>query len=336
VLSGKAALALEAAASGQVNRAIMLADDGQSSESFFVDNQTSGTRFRFQGNQAITESTTAGVLFEVGFISNGSAEVSMEDRDTPAELRERFMEVFIDHDLGKVTLGQGSGAADGGTEMDLSGTSLINYASTTDIGASFVYLDDGTPGPTIGQTANNFDFEGRYDRLRYDTPLFGIATFAASFGTKADEDVAEIAARFTSELGGGGKIAAAVGASSHNLGGAEGDKQTLGGSISWLAASGFNLTGTVSTRENDADLDASFSYFKIGYKFGKHALAVDFALTKDLEEEGDEAKMAGLGYVFTPIEWAEFYGGSKIHSLDRDGTDFDDISFVTGGARLKF
>lgn len=72
------------------------------------------------------------------------------------------------------------------------------------------------------------------------------------------------------------------------------------------------------------------------HRSGIHALALDLALTEDLDMEGDEAEMVGVGYVATPIDWAEFYAGARIHSLDRSGADFNDISIVTGGARLKF
>jgi len=330
------ALALEAVTSGQVNRAIMYVDDGQDSESFFVDNENSNTRFRFVGSENITETLTGGLLFEVGLVSNGSSAVSMENRDTDFKLQERHMDLFTEGRLGKVSLGQGSGAADGIMEMDLSGTTLVNYSSTTDIGASFTFQEDGVAGPKIGDTAANFDFGGRYDRVRYDTPKFGIATFAVGVGTKGGNDTGEIAARFTSDLGGGGKIAAGIGYSSEDVGGAEGTEENTGGSISWLAANGINLTAAVANNKNDTDLDAKFSYFKIGYMFGMHALAVDFALNKDLDQEGDESGMAGIGYVTKPIDWAEFYLAAKVHSLERDGANFDNINIVTGGARFKF
>jgi hypothetical protein len=103
-----------------------------------------------------------------------------------------------------------------------------------------------------------------------------------------------------------------------------------------LSAGGFNLTGALSMRENDDGLDASFSYLKGGYKTGKHAVSIDYALGEDQAADGDESDMTGIGYVFKPTKWAEFYAGAKVHSLDRSGADFDDINIVTGGTRLKF
>jgi len=57
---------LQVELSGQVNRAIMHADDGIDSDLFNVDNDNSGTRFRFKGTQSINANTKAGVVFEVG------------------------------------------------------------------------------------------------------------------------------------------------------------------------------------------------------------------------------------------------------------------------------
>ena len=133
-----------------------------------------------------------------------------------------------------------------------------------------------------------------------------------------------------------GQIAAAIGFSSEDKGGVAGNEDTTGGSISWLFAGGFNITGALSMRENDDGLDAKFAYLKAGYKIRKHAVAIDYALGEDFDADGDESNMIGVGYVFKPITWAEFYAGAKVHTLDRPGADFDDISIVTDGTRLKF
>lgn len=336
LVSAGAVQAIEATTSGHVNRAIMFADDGENSETFFVDNETSNTRFRFVGKEAINDDVTAGVKFEVEWVSNNSSDVTMDNRDPGTELNERHMDAFVEGGFGKVSLGQGDGAANGGIEIDLSGTSIINYSGVDNLGTSLTFQDGGVAGPTIGATINNLDFESRYDRVRYDTPALGITTLSIATGTSGDGDAVDLAARFTSNLGAGDKIAAAIGFSTKDTGGAAGDQETTGGSISWLSAGGFNLTGALSMRENDDGLDASFSYLKGGYKTGKHAVSIDYALGEDQAADGDESDMIGIGYVFKPITWAEFYAGAKVHSLDRSGANFDDISIVTGGTRLKF
>jgi hypothetical protein len=109
----------------------------------------------------------------------------------------------------------------------------------------------------------------------------------------------------------------------------------MGGSISWLHPSGFNLTYAHTTREL-AGRDGKFDYFKAGYKFGQHAVSIDYALGKDQAASGDEATMYGIGYVFTPVAWAEIFALFKQHSLDRPGVSTDDIQFIMVGSRIKF
>lgn len=76
-----AAQAFEATVSGQVNRALMWADDGIVSETHHVDNDNSGTRFRFTGTAAdVMPGVKAGLLFEVEFQSNASNDVSQTNR----------------------------------------------------------------------------------------------------------------------------------------------------------------------------------------------------------------------------------------------------------------
>ena len=52
---------------GQVNRALMFADDGQRSKTFFVDGESSGTRFGIQGTSQVMPGLRAGARFEVEY-----------------------------------------------------------------------------------------------------------------------------------------------------------------------------------------------------------------------------------------------------------------------------
>jgi hypothetical protein len=51
---------------------------------------------------------------------------------------------------------------------------------------------------------------------------------------------------------------------------------------------------------------------------------------------GDEATVFGIGYVFTPIAWAEIFALYKRHSMDRPGASLEDIDFGMIGTRVKF
>lgn len=331
------AAALEAKISGHVNRLLMGVDDGTESKLFNADNINSQTRFRFTGTEELWSGLKAGILWEVGFTSNPSNALSFTNRSAAATLNERHVDAFLVGNWGKLSLGQGDGAANGGMEVDLSGTAVINYSSQTDIGAAFNFRNGATLGPTIGSTIDNLDFESRYDRLRYDTPMFGPVYVAASFGTKGNANVTELAGWYSSALG-GGKLAAALGWSRREAGGATGNEDTVGGSISWLAANGFNVTLAYANRENDNALDPKkkYGYVKLGYKAGLHAVSIDYGRGRDFGVSGRDSDVFGIGYVYTPKSWIELYAGAKQHRLDQPGTGFDDVSFLMAGTRIKF
>jgi hypothetical protein len=156
----------------------------------------------------------------------------------------------------------------------------------------------------------------------------------ASWGNKAT-DVVEFALRYSGKLEGLGTLAGALGYSKEDGAAGVMDDKTVGGSVSWLHGSGFNLTFTHTSRDL-AGRTGKFDYLKAGYKFGKHAASIDYGSGKDEAASGDEAKMYGIAYVFTPIAWAEIFALYKVHSLDRPGLGLDDITFFMVGSRIKF
>lgn len=312
--------------------------DGTQSRLFHADNVNSQTRFRFTGTHAFAPGLTAGINWEVGYTSNPPSGISMTGPSVDATFNERHAEVFLDSPWGKVSFGQGDGAANGGMEVDLSGTSVIQYSSITDVGGSFAFRQgSGAFGPTIAATNGNLDFESRYDRVRCDSPLFGPVSLSGSFGTKGGNDVYELALRANTSLG-GGKPAAALGWSREKRGGLARNEDTTGGSVSWLHDSGFNLTlaGGQSEDDNPAAPRKKFAYAKAGYITGKHAVSVDFGRGDDFAAAGDQADAYGIGYIYTAAKWLDLYAGAKQHKLERPGSDFDKITFVSAGMRLKF
>lgn len=332
-----ASQALEYKLSGQINRLLTQVDDGTQSHLFHADNVNSQTRFRFTGSHEVMPGLTAGINWEVGYTSNPSSGISMTTRSVDATFNERHAEAYLLGGWGKVSFGQGDGAANGGMEVDLSGTSVINYSSSTDIGGNFAFRQGAAFGPTIASTIGNLDFESRYDRVRYDSPALGPLTFSGSVGTKGNNDVYELAARADTPLA-GGKLAAALGWSREKKSGVAGNEDTVGGSVSWLAANGFNATLAVGQSEDDnpAQPKKKYGYGKLGYITGKHAVSIDYGRGEDFAVAGDEADSFGVGYVYSAAKWIEFYGGAKQHKLDRAGSNFDNVTFVTVGTRLKF
>jgi predicted porin len=333
---------LEVRLSGQVNRALMNVDDGHKSNAFFVDNGISSTRFRLSAAAPISPGLRAGAVFETEFQSNPSGDVNFATPDIAAEFAERHMDIFFEGGWGKMSLGQGDGAANGGTEVDLSGTSVAHWAGVQSIGESFEFKTSAGAGTgiAIGDAINNQDFESRYDRLRYDSPKFGGFSVAASWGTKdAGRDVRELALWYSGDMGALGRLAGALGWSNQQADVADPasvEDEVVGGSLSWLHGSGLNVTVSYSEREATADRDRTFMYAKVGYKFGRHAVAIDWGNGEDLAATDIESDMIGIGYVWNPVAWAELYAAAKRHSLDAPGTDTDDINIVMVGTRIRF
>jgi hypothetical protein len=279
-------------------------------------------------------------------------------------------------DLSGTGMANGIGVADLGGGINFRTTSTGGVAATAPFGF----------GTNINGTINQQDFESRYDRLMYVSPTFagfraqiswgqkgasgggGPATSTVAATTPAggtvtsavpvtqNADVKEASLWYGGKFGGFGELAAALGWSERGASSPGGKPdEIMGGSISWLHGSGINLTAAYTKRDQaisaaqDAagfSLESKFMYFKVGFKRGAHAIAVDYATGDDFSVAGDEAKMMGIGYVWNPVRWLELFAAYKVHQLDRPGSTngttitaastFDDIKIGTLGTRIRF
>jgi hypothetical protein len=359
VAFGTAAVAQAPAAAtvqvyGQVARTMLYADDGVQGKWFNVDNEASGTRFGITGTGQALPGLRAGFRIELDLQSNESQRVNFSPAGpindfsgttSNVGFNERHMDAWIEGAWGRINLGQGDGASNGATEADLSGTGMANGIGVADIGGGFVYRTaaGGFSPVNVNATINQQDFESRYDRLMYVTPTFGGFRAQASYGTKTNQDVKEISAWYGAKLGGLGEISAAAGWSEKDGTATLAKDEYIGASFSWLAGFGLNVTLSYSKRDTPVTLttqrDSTFLYGKVGYKFGQHAIAVDYAQGEDFAAIGDEAKMMGVGYVWNPIRWLELYAAYKIHELDRPaalGGSMGDVKIAHVGTRVRF
>lgn len=323
---------------GQLNYGLLFGDTGDGSEHFIVDNDNSASRVgaRVRGDLDGTN-LIIGAHAELEYQQNPSNSVSLSQRSISGEFNERHLNVFVSGDFGQLSLGQSDGAANGNIERDLSGTLVVSWTNPALVGGGLEFLDEQTSTRVrLISAMSDQDFESRYSRLRYDLPSMGDVQLSISQGIKGQDDVSELGARFSGDLG--GKVIGAIGFSSREVGGQADRFQTLGGSVSWLHKSGINVTGAYSTTSDDdpANPDADFYFGKLGYKSGKHAFDVHYAVTDDRVQKGDSADTLGIGYVYKPTNWFDAYAGLNRHSLDRPGADFEDIDTVLIGSRLKF
>jgi hypothetical protein len=323
--------------SGQINRAILWADNGEDNEFFHVDNDNSSTRFRFTGANDFDHGFSVGIVWEVEMQSNPSDEVDIGlDNDIgDVTFNERKIEFLVSQEkAGKVWVGQGSMASDGTSEVDLSGTDVITYSSVVSMAGGISFLDQNSNKlTTVGATRSNFDGLSRQDRIRYDAPKF--AGFCLS-GSMGNGSIWDVAARYAGDFGKFGKMVAAVAWAD---GKSRFDWTRFSSSASWLHTSGFNITlnyAKQDPKEIGKDTARTF-YVKLSFTRDIHAISVDWTQTEDLEINGDGADTWGAGYVINPWKSVEFYAGWHLYQLDRDGIkNPDDINAVMAGGRIKF
>ena len=329
---------------GQVNKAVLFSDDGNSGNTYLVDNDNSSTRIGVLGTVNPNDKFKVGTRLEFEYQTNPSNLVSQDDkRISDTDFEKRILDLWVDTNaFGKFSLGWGSTASDGTSEIDLSGTGVIGYSSIGDMAGGQLFYDDSTNSlstTTIGNVFTNMDGLGRDERIRYDSPSFGGFFGSASYIADGGGDVA---VRYGAQLD-AFKLAAAFayanpGSTSDTL-----DDQ-LNGSVSVLHDSGFNGTFALGTRNNKGDgrSDGGFFYTKFGYRanwcpLGVTSLSADYSRASDISVNGDDADTFGLQMVQDLQDWgSEAYIGYRFHKLDRDAVNYDNINAIMTGMRVKF
>ena len=321
------ASAVEFSISGQVSRLIMDVDNGQESGLVHADNSVSGTRWRIVGEGQLDNGMTAGLLYENQLQSNPSSEVTAASLDNDGVggnvgggdyFSLRFANVWVKGEFGKITLGQGSGAADGTAETDHSGTTVIQYVgASADLLGSMEY---GTSGVTVAEARSSYDGLGRNDNIRYDAALGDIA-IAGSLG---NGDKIEISLTYSKD-----NLQLRAGLWDANDSGNEASGHAI--SASWLADSGLSFTGALAG--DDSDGDPSNIYFKLGYRNGDSAYGFDWSETRD--RAAGDASSFSLAWVLDVMQGIQTYVSYRVESLD-DVPGEDNVSALVGGARVKF
>lgn len=337
---------------GQVNRAFLAADDGDSSDYYFVDNDNSSSRVGVIGEAKVNEDITVGTRMEFEYQSNPSNVVNQDDKDPDGtSFDDRWIDAqFTSKRFGKLYLGKGSTASDGTSEVDLSGTDVVGYSSIADMAGGILFYDkttDTRSATAVGDAFSNFDGLSRRNRIRYDSPNFAGFTLSGSLLS----DGGDVALKYAAKWGEDWKFAAAA-AYANPQATDDTISNQYNGSASVLHSSGLNLTvaGGIRDLENgllnpdgtDRDDDPTFYYAKVGYRakwfeVGETRLSLDYQYIEDLAQDGDEAKTVGFQIVQDFPEWgSEYYLGYRWHELDRDLTDYDDINALMTGVRVKF
>ncbi len=350
--------------SGQVNKTIGIIDNGDNDAWGVFDNVNSGSRFRFTGSQDVGNGAKMGGVWEWQWGNSPSSKATFntagEFSETSASLVDRKTELYYQAGWGKVSLGKGDGAANGTAEVDLSGTTTIDYAGGNQCIIGSITYGTGSStvaGPSVSSTYSEFDGESRNTRVRYDTPKMGWGGIAVSLG---NQGLVELAYRGSWSIG-NGKLAVAAGATDtgdRTDGGtalvgtttviastASANRERAMVSASYLMGMGLNFTLSFSTNEPEAGIGAtgpaplkqSLTYFKVGWKKGKHAVSLSLGESKNRAFSGTtpgDATSTTLAYNFKPAKFAEVYAGYRVSDSDLSG--LSKVTSINLGSRIKW
>jgi hypothetical protein len=326
---------------GHINRAIMSVDNGNDSNIFHVDNSHSETRAGLKAKVAASESLTIGGTFEVQLQSNPSDKVSMDDESIAAELKERKIDIYVDSDIGKLSVGRGNMASDDTSEVDLSGTSLAGNVGMGDAGGGFYFYDNDKKWLKVSNVFNQMDGLSKKNRVRYDSPNLAGFSLGVSSGEK---EMADIALTYSGKFADGIKLKAGLAYSDPGK-----DYTQINGSASVLFGFGLNLTVAGGTRDLDTmpagGDDPTFMYGKVGYKtklfsVGPTACSFDYGVYENITNQDTEEQ--GTGYGVQLVQKLSDYNTElfaayrNLELEDNTGADYEPISLTMGGVRLKF
>ena len=340
--------------SGQVNRLTWAADDGTESNWFHADNENSSTRWRLIGKGKIDEEWSVGTLIEQDIQTNSSSANFIQQKTSSGaadsvSFDNRHMLFYVDNKrLGRFIFGRGNMASNNIVQIDLSGTTVIEYSGLRDIGASLKFRTEGfgpgSDGPTVGSVYSQFDGLSRRQRIEYQTPrVAGFAVWIAH----GQGDLWDVAIRYWANFKEAG-LKVAAGAAFWSFGKASSTfSEGFGGSFSVLHSSGVNVTFATASqnREDVSPLEDPFSLFiKGGWQLkvvpiGKTNISVHYGRADDLVANDDEFTSWGLAVVQNIDKVAtELFIFFRQYDLDRaaGGGNFEKLNMGGVGGRVKF
>ena len=341
--------------SGQVNPAFNVVDDGVSTDVFIVDNDTSNTRFRFDADAPLDE-TTLGATIEVAASPNNSYDVNQLNSQTDADFNVRRAEVTFRNDrYGRFQLGKGSSASDDTAEYDLSLVAgSIMYAGVADIAGGIIFTDGtdlanfGTDDDPVYLTVGDafYDFDGdRLARARYDSPMFGPLQGSVSYG---QDDQWAAAVTLGGDYGdwsgwtvGGFTLLAA--ASVYNIDDDNVDYAYAASGSVLHDPTGLSLTLSTGGYMLDDGDDPVNYYAKLAWdtefwELGPTGFGIDYTRGDNIIGDGSEGTSYGIAAVqkierfnidlYSQLRWYELDGGTD--------PDLSNITVGTFGTKFTF
>lgn len=325
---------------GQVNKGVMVSDDGNATEFSVVDNDFSSTRFGLKGMQTLDNGLEASVLLEMETQNNESSSYAPATNAVSSTstngFATRHARVGIAGDFGMVALGTTSVATDGVMEQDLTGVKDVMKQDIEDIGGGIMFLTSaGASLTTISSVFLDMD-GGRGNAVAYHTPIYNGFQGKISAANGGNIDTAVFYTGSYSDI----DVKAALGYSTveNDTTAADNIDSIWSGSISAKHASG--LAGTVAYAQGEAgaasSLDPKNYYVKVGYAWDAFEVAADYAKAEENAVANDELVQYGLGAQMNLGSGVSLAGYAKMFDLDRTGVNTDEVNVYGVNMRVKF
>jgi hypothetical protein len=327
---------------GQVNRALLIWDDGEESDIYSVDANESGTRFGFIGAASIKPGWTAGYKIEVNARASEQANATQDETpEDEVDLAHSYLWIESEQ-LGRLTLGKTDSATDGIDDIVLA--NVLQGRGTNE--GSFE-VQGAAGNNTIGDFVAGFTAQND-DLVRYDSP--SIAGFIVSAAwvdlDSQDQDFYDVTLRYSAEFN-AFRVAAGIGYSVLEGVGADDDQETVAGSASVMhVPTGLFAAFGMGEQDNLTDPDdKDFWHVTAGIEknfFGYGATTVygEYGEYSNLQDDADgsDAEVLGFGIVQTIDSAAmDVYAQYRLYSFeDGDAGDEEDFSSILVGSRIKF
>jgi hypothetical protein len=337
--------------SGQISRMVVAPDDAVGDEIQYQDIGWSGSRFRFTGTEEMDNGIEVGFRFEIQARNNNAGTDGSQLGNNGDNQDNRYQDIYFSGGFGKISFGKGDGAANGSTEVDMSGTALASagplqdnwggYKITPDTDATLNLDGSGADNSIAWKSVYTLDDAlSRQNRVRYDTPNASGFSLAVSLN---QGNASEVAVRYKGDFGSskfGAAVFTATGpdqdtslATGVTPGTSRDGDDITGGSASLLLKSGLNFTVALSDNDLSAGGNRDATFLKVGYKKGKHAFAVDVADSENAL--GQEGESTGFTYAFFPHPGVEVF--AMVRELDSTGVPgSQSVDLVALGSRVKF
>lgn len=342
--------------SGQVNKALMFFDDGNSTETTIVDNNANVTRFVLAGEQTLDNGLIASALLSAE-LSGGNNSATQTQNNTvgqsstptsnTASFAQEFARVGLAGEWGALFLGRQDTAVDDVFYRDLGAAGDVLNPGFAAFGGGLSFKDStgtnvtiGTSNAIVGDLAGGFNGDIELeDSIRYNSP--DVNGFNGSLSISQGGDI-DAAVRYAAAYE-GFEVDSAFGIGFENSG-ATGStaEETYYAAFSARHESGF--AGTVSYIQQEQDGAAvgvdepTGLYLKASYDWDKYGVAVDYAQFEDVLGEAVDHELTSYGIAGQMDMGNGVSVGALFRNfeLDATGVDADDIQVFALNMNVKF